>query len=121
MLLHDDHVCFDYLSIKDKDGVTRRIGNYEMLGDDVFGPSVRTARTTIGHTADGKIVIMVVECGGGSEGVTLDELARLMKSVGCTDALNLDGSASFMCAGSDAALLTSEEPQALSFVALLGI
>ena len=121
VILRDDHVCFDYLSIRDKGNASRRVGNYELLGDDVFGPSVRTARTAIGHTYDGKIVLMVVECGGGSEGVTLDELARLMKSVGCTDALNLDGSASFMCAGSDAALLTSEEPQTLSFVALIGI
>ena len=117
MLLHDDHVCFDYLSIKDKDGTSRRVGNYEMLGNDVFGPSVRTARTAIGHTAEGKIVLMVVECGGASEGVALDELARLMKSAGCTDALNLDGSASVMCAGAEP--LTASEPDALSFVAIV--
>ena len=117
IILHDDHVCFDYLSIKDKGNATRRVGNPELLGDDVFGPSVRTARTAIGHTADGKIVLMIVECDETSEGVTLDELARLMKSVGCTDALNLDGSASVMCAG--AKPLTVSEPDALSFVAIV--
>lgn len=117
IILHDDHVCFDYLSIKDKGNATRRVGNPELLGDDVFGPSVRTARTAIGHTADGKIVLMIVECDEASEGVTLDELARLMKSAGCSDALNLDGSASVMCAG--AKPLTASEPDALSFVAIV--
>lgn len=122
VILRDDHVCFDYLSIKDKGNATRRVGNYELLGDDVFGPSVRTARTAIGHTADGKIVMMVVECGASSEGATLDELARLMKSVGCTDALNLSGDASsVMCVGQNATVLTVTEPSSLSFVALLSI
>ena len=122
VILRDDHVCFDYLSIKDKGNATRRVGNYELLGDDVFGPSVRTARTAIGHTADGKIVMMVVECGASSEGATLDELARLMKSVGCTDALNLSGDASsVMCVGQNATVLTVTEPSSLSFVALLSL
>lgn len=122
VILRDDHMCFDYLSVKDKGSASRRVGNYELLGDDVFGPSVRTARTAVGHTADGKIVFMVVECGAASEGATLDELARLMKSAGCTDALNLGGGGStVMCAGRNAEVLTSTEPEALTFVALVSI
>ena len=31
---------------------------------------------------------------GGSKGVSLDELARLMKGVGCVNVLNLDGGGS---------------------------
>jgi exopolysaccharide biosynthesis protein len=65
---------------------------------------------------------MVVERGAASEGATLDELARLMKSVGCTDALNLDGGGStVMFAGRNAEVLTSTEPEALTFVALVSI
>lgn len=121
VIIHDGHVCFDYLSIRDKGNVNRFVGNPELLGDDVFGPSVRTARTAIGHTAEGKIVLMVVEQNGSSAGATLEELARLMKSAGCTDALNLDGSASMMSVGQNADLLTSaaSENEALTFVALV--
>ena len=125
IILHDSHLCIDYLTTKDKGNGGRYVGNPELLDDDIFGPSVRPPRTAIGHTADGKIVIMVVDGrdSGGSKGVSLDELARLMKGVGCTDVLNLDGGGStVMCAGSSAEILNSpsdgSERAVLSFVAL---
>ena len=124
MLLHDGHMCFDYLTTRDKGDAKRYVGNPEMIGDDVFGPTVRIARTAIGHTADGRIVMMVVNGSNGSEGVSLDVLARLMKGVGCTDVLNLDGGeSSAMCVSSDGNLLNNPsgglEREVLSFVALV--
>ena len=124
IILHDDHLCIDYLTTRDKGDARRYVGNPELIGDDVFGPTVRIARTAIGHTADGKIVIMVVDGTNGSEGVSLDELARLMKGVGCTDVLNLDGGdSSVICASSDGKILNypsgGSEREVVSFVALV--
>lgn len=124
VILHDDHLCIDYLTTKDKGDAKRYVGNPEMIGDEVFGPTVRIARTAIGHTADGKIVIMVVDGTNGSAGVSLDELARLMKGVGCTDVLNLDGGdSSVMCATQEGVVLNypsgGAERQVVSFVALV--
>lgn len=126
VILHDGRLCFDYLVTKDKGNGGRYIGNPELLDDDIFGPSVRPPRTAIGHTADGKIVIMVVDGrnAGGSQGVSLDELARLMKGVGCTDVLNLDGGGStVLCATPSAQIVNvpsdGTERAVLSFVAIV--
>lgn len=53
-------------------------------------------RTAMGYTSDGKLIIMVVEGRnpGVAEGVSLTELAQLLKEVNCTEALNLDGGGS---------------------------
>jgi hypothetical protein len=126
IILHDGHLCIDYLTVKDKGNGGRYIGNPELLDDDIFGPSVRPPRTAIGHTADGKIVIMVVDGrgSGGSQGVSLDELARLMKGLGCVNVLNLDGGGSTVfCATPDATILNkpsdgSERP-VMSYVAIV--
>ena len=125
VILRDGNICIDYLTTVDKGGARRYVGNPELIGDDVFGKDVRTARTAIGHTQDGKIVLMVVDGNGagGSQGVTLDELARLMKGVGCTDVLNLGGGdSSVMCSASKGKVLNvpsgGEEREMVSFVAL---
>lgn len=54
------------------------------------------ARSAIGYTADGKIILLAVEGNNpdGGAGLNLQELAQLMKSMGCTGALNLDGGGS---------------------------
>lgn len=124
VVLHDGHLCIDYLTTSDGGGAKRYVGNPEMIGDDVFGPTVRIARTAIGHTADGKIVIMVVEANDSSQGVSLDELARLMKGAGCTDVLNLDGGeSSAMCVATYPGALNTPtsgvERDVVSFVALV--
>lgn len=126
VILDEGRLCFDYLVTKDKGNGGRYISNPEFIGDDMFGPSVRIPRTAIGHTADGKIVIMVVEGSdsGDSVGVSLDELALLMKGVGCTDALNLDGGgSSVFCVSPSATILNKPsdgaERAVLSFVALV--
>ena len=54
------------------------------------------ARSAIGYTQDNKIVLLAIEGGNSSGGVglTLAELAQLMKNMGCVGALNLDGGGS---------------------------
>lgn len=54
-------------------------------------------RTAIGFDDSGKWLLMAVIDGrkpGYSEGVTLHELAEIMKSMGCTQSINLDGGGS---------------------------
>lgn len=53
-------------------------------------------RTAMGYTADGYLIIMVVEGRnpGIADGVSLIQLARLLQSAGCWEALNLDGGGS---------------------------
>ena len=53
-------------------------------------------RTAMGYTTDGYIIVMVVEGRnpGIAEGADLTQLAQLMQSVGCVEALNLDGGGS---------------------------
>jgi hypothetical protein len=53
-------------------------------------------RTAIGHTADGLVVLFVVDGrqDGISEGMTTPEVAEAMATFGVTDALNLDGGGS---------------------------
>ena len=55
----------------------------------------RNPRTAIGYTKD-NVMIMVTVDGRkeGSSGVTLKELANIMKDLGCYEAINLDGGSS---------------------------
>ena len=55
----------------------------------------RHPRTAIGYTKDNKLVILVSE--GRTEsaaGMTLPQLAKVLKDLGCVEALNLDGGGS---------------------------
>lgn len=53
-------------------------------------------RTAMGYTADGQLIVMVVEGRnpGIAEGASLTQLAQLLLSAGCIEALNLDGGGS---------------------------
>ena len=53
-------------------------------------------RTAMGYTADGKIIILVVEGRnpGIAEGASLTELAKIFLELGAVEALNLDGGGS---------------------------
>ncbi len=53
-------------------------------------------RTAVGYTATGKVIFLVVEGRNAevSNGATLNELADIMLSLGCQEALNLDGGGS---------------------------
>ena len=55
----------------------------------------RNPRTAIGYTKDNDLVLVAVDGREGSSiGLTLKELATLMKDLGCTNAINLDGGGS---------------------------
>lgn len=120
VILHDGDVCFDYLMTPQN----RYKTNYELLQDDIFGPNIYPQRTAVGYTADGDIILMVVDGRNvaGSRGVSLDQLARMMKGVGCVGALNLDGGGSTtMCvgaSGSSKVVYNSSQRAVRSFVAI---
>lgn len=66
-------------------------------GSDDKMPTDRHPRTAIGVTSDGLIILFVCEGRGMTEGVagmTFAEEAAVLKSLGCKDALNLDGGGS---------------------------
>lgn len=55
----------------------------------------RNPRTAIGYTADNNLIIVTVDGREkASVGMTLVELANFMKSIGCYNAMNLDGGGS---------------------------
>lgn len=55
----------------------------------------RNPRTAIGYTAENNLILVAVDGREGSSiGMTLSELAYLMKSLGCINAINLDGGGS---------------------------
>ncbi len=53
-------------------------------------------RTAMGYTADGKLIILVVQgrFPGVAEGASLSQLAKMLLDLGCVEALNLDGGGS---------------------------
>lgn len=53
-------------------------------------------RTCMGYTNDGYLIIMVIQgrFPGIAEGATLEQEAKLLKDLGCIEALNLDGGGS---------------------------
>ena len=69
--------------------------NYELWADDIFGVTQHPDRTAVGYKADGSIILLV--CDGripGSDGATTLQMAKIMRSLGCIGALNLDGGGS---------------------------
>lgn len=76
-----------------KNGVVKITDAEELI---VVDNAIQRARTAIGYNADGKVLILVVEGGNptGAKGLNLQDLADLLKSMGCTNALNLDGGGS---------------------------
>jgi hypothetical protein len=66
----------------------------EMTASDLYPNNPRTA---IGYTGDNKIILFV--CEGRNKtpdtpGFTLEEMANILKDLGCVEALNLDGGGS---------------------------
>ena len=64
--------------------------NYDLWANDIFGDC--PDRTAVGYTADGKVVLFV--CDGritASKGAYVDEVARILRGIGCVGAVNLDG------------------------------
>lgn len=95
VLLFDGKIPFDF-TLTSK-GAGFLLTNYEVIPNDIFGNSdVIPDRTAVGYLADGRVVLFV--CDGriadGPQGADMLELARIMKGLGCVEALNLDGGGS---------------------------
>ena len=62
----------------------------------VGGENEKHPRTSMGYTTDGRLIILVIEgrFPGIAEGATLEQEAKLLLSLGCYEALNLDGGGS---------------------------
>ncbi|MFZ4724324.1 MAG: phosphodiester glycosidase family protein [Paludibacter sp.] len=91
ILIKDGKPVFDFTTTT----AGKYMTNYELLQTDIFSSSARPPRTLIGSTADNKVVLFV--CDGRqahSDGATLLELVQIMKAIGCTNVLNLDGGGS---------------------------
>lgn len=109
ILLKDGLLPFDF----EKTSKGKYISNYELLQADIFDQGRLQPRTAIGYTADNKVVLLVVD-GRQTEsaGVTIDELALIMKGLGCTNALHLDGGgSSTMVAGSNSTPILINRPE----------
>ena len=94
VLVKNGKYCFDYL----KSSSGKYLSNHELFQTDIYASGLRAPRTAVGSNADGLVVLLVADGrgSGGSTGLTLDELARVMTGLGCTDVLNLDGGGSSM-------------------------
>jgi exopolysaccharide biosynthesis protein len=53
-------------------------------------------RTCMGYTKDNKLIVLVIEgrFPGKAEGATLEQEAKMLKDIGCVEAINLDGGGS---------------------------
>lgn len=122
VLVKDGKYQFDYL----KSASGAYLSNHELFQADIFGAGLRAPRTAIGSDKNGLVVLLVADGrgSGGSTGLTLDELARVMTGLGCTDVLNLDGGGSSMfLIGPEGTLQNSpsdgQQRKVLSFVWLM--
>lgn len=89
MLLYDGKCCINH----EKNKAGNYYTNYECWALDIY--EGRPDRTAVGVTADGKIVLFI--CDGridASQGATHEEVAMIMKNIGCVHAMNLDGGGS---------------------------
>ena len=101
-----DRVKVDVNTVPEWEGVSHIIsgGPYLLKDGNVFIdvkeeklPAItgRNPRTAIGYTADNNLVMVIVDGREkASVGMTLRELAAFMKSIGCYEAINLDGGGS---------------------------
>ena len=67
----------------------------DMTAEKLGAISGRNPRSAIGYTADNNLILVAVDGREGSSiGMTLMELGNFMKSIGCINAINLDGGGS---------------------------
>ncbi len=93
VLLKDGKIPFSFEQTEK--GGEYWLNNYELMPYDIFGPDVICDRTAVGCLPDGRVLLFI--CDGrisDSPGLNLMELARILKGLGCKDALNLDGGGS---------------------------
>ena len=86
MLLYDGKVCVS----EDRIATGIYYTNYELWetsSGNIYGSSRH--RSAIGYDSEGKVYLVVVK-----SNVTVTQMARIMKGLGCTYAMNLDGGGS---------------------------
>lgn len=100
------NVKVDIKTIPDWDNVNHIIsgGPYLVKNGNIFidmteqklgAVGGKNPRTAIGYTQDGNLIMVAVDGReGASVGMTLRELAGFMQSIGCVNAMNLDGGGS---------------------------
>jgi hypothetical protein len=74
-----------------------RAGKITLLRPEGFRPefvTMKAARSALGVTAAGEVVLIVVTKGNGSIGMGLDEVAEFLRTLGVTEAMALDGGGS---------------------------
>lgn len=98
VLLKNGKIPFDFT--RTEKGSTYFLSNWEMITNDVFtnttGDDWRCDRSAVGITADGNLIFFACEgrTPALSCGANLDEVARILKDLGCVEALNFDGGGS---------------------------
>ena len=93
LLLMDGKCPFDFETTEKGDDFY--LSNYEVMPYDIYGTTVKPDRTAAGYTADGKVILFIVDGRiAESDGATLVELAQIMKGLGCVAAVNFDGGGS---------------------------
>ncbi len=123
ILVKDGRYCFDFLQTKDG----KYLSNCELFQTDIYGETLRAPRTALGYTDDGRVILLIADGrnSGGSAGLTLLELARIMQGLGCENVLNLDGGGSTMMTVGDTGTLLNhpsdgKQRAVVSYVAILG-
>lgn len=89
MLLYDGRCCVD----RSTTSAGHYRTNYEVWAQDIF--PTHPDRTAVGYLADGRIVLFI--CDGriaSSDGAYVEEVALILKDLGCVAAINLDGGGS---------------------------
>lgn len=67
----------------------------DMTAEKLASVGGRNPRTAIGYTKDNHLILLTADGReGASIGLTLNELANIMKQLGCVNAMNLDGGGS---------------------------
>ena len=98
VLLKNGKIPFDFT--RTSKGNTYFLSNWEMITNDVFtnttGDDWRCDRSAVGITAEGNLIFFACEgrTPSLSCGANLDEVARILKALGCVEALNFDGGGS---------------------------
>ncbi len=75
--------------------------NPSLQGTLEYFASVISARTAIGHRADGSVVIRQVNGKTGSKGASLYDMASKLVQLGVVNAINLDGGGSSVAVGNN--------------------
>ncbi len=78
-----------------QNGEIKITNNEELKFNGKTGLTDKHPRTAMGYTADGRLIIMVIQGrSGDAAGATLPQTAELLKNLGCIEAINLDGGGS---------------------------